>query len=712
MGFPNQPGVLVLAGGGHTHALLLKKWALHPESKPDDLVVLVSKYSTTLYSGMVPGLLAGLYQIKDLEINLRQLSDQAKITFIKAEILGLDVKNKQLIFDNRAPLSFTRLSLNLGAITPPSENKNPFHITIKPLEGALAWIATQDLEDQREITTPLTIIGSGLAAIEASLALRKRWKNRPLQLQVRKGRKRMQPFLKELNKANIRLIPDDQVINGPALRCTGSRPPAWLSQSGLPMNDEGRIRTDRSLQVLDHPDLFATGDCAIIEMEPRPASGVWAVRAAPILAKNITRQTTNQPLIEWRPQQHAVQLVGGFNRAGEPVAWALRNGFSLGPSRRLWRWKKTIDLRFMGMFQMQPMANESHAMACRGCAAKLPARSLEKALEQAGLGIYGTEPQDAAQLDEQWSQSVDGFPALISDPWLNARITTLHACSDLWACGQRVHSAQMILTLPEIPSQQQEWLMSQSLQGAQSALIQQSAQLLGGHTLVARDQSPSTPAMGLQLTLTVNGKQNPRGRFWGKGKLQPGDALLLSRSLGTGVILAAAMAGATKSHHLEQALEQMATSQHHLLEQLLAQESQQLTCIHACTDITGFGLLGHLGEMISASQPDILIKLQKDAIPSLPGSLELLGEGYYSTLAPSNRRSWALLDPAGNHPAKVSLTSASTRSHWQDNQSILELLVDPQTCGPLLVSCSKSAAKVLCQQGPWKCIGEVIDDKA
>ena len=710
MDVSSQPGILILAGGGHTHALMLKKWIHEPELKPNDLIILVSNSSTTLYSGMAPGLIASVYEIDDLQINIRQLCDQAKISFIKGEIVGLDTNKQQLLLAGRPPLPFTRLSINLGSTTTPSDSENLLHKSIKPLKRALQWLEAQDIGAQQDTPQPFTIIGSGLAAIETSLALRKRWRNRPLQLQAKRGSKTIQPFLNELKKADITLLSDSQSVNGPALRCTGSRPPAWLSQSGLPLNSEGRIQTDRSLQVLSHPNFFATGDCAVIKDEPRPASGVWAVRAAPILATNIQRQRQKKALLQWKPQRHALQLVGGFNAAGEPMAWALRNGWCFGPSQLLWRWKQTIDRRFMAMFQMQPMAEGNRDMACRGCAAKLPAQSLENALTQAGFGLYGEEPEDAVQLDRHWSQSVDGFPALINDPWLNARITTLHACSDLWACGQRVHSAQMVITLPEIPSQQQEWLMSQTLQGAQSALHPQNAQLLGGHTLVARDQSPSTPAAGLQLALIVNGKRNFENRFWSKRGLEPGDALLLSRSLGSGVLLAAAMAGATQPEHFDQALEQMATSQHDLLEQLLAYEEHQPSCIHACTDITGFGLLGHLGEMLRGNQAEVSVHLQPDSIPSLPGSLQLLADGYCSTLAPSNRRAWALLDSHGDHPAKVSLSPSGSHSH--DQQAILELLVDPQTCGPLLVSCSQSAAKELCQQGPWANIGEVIKLKA
>ena len=101
--------------------------------------------------------------------------------------------------------------------------------------------------------------------------------------------------------------------------------------------------------------------------------------------------------------------------------------------------------------------HDSHgAMLCRGCAAKLPADDLEAALEEAGFAKLGNAPEDAASIPETKStdgnpvlQSVDGFPALISDPWLNARLTALHACSDLWACGAKVRSAQAVVTLPQ-----------------------------------------------------------------------------------------------------------------------------------------------------------------------------------------------------------------------------------------------------------------------
>ena len=127
-------------------------------------------------------------------------------------------------------------------------------------------------------------------------------------------------------------------------------------------------------------------------------------------------------------------------------------------------------------------------------------------------------------------QSVDGFPALVDDPWLNARLTTLHACSDLWACGARVLSAQALVTLPEGDALEQQELLSQTLAGIRSVLDPLPARLLGGHTLEGRDGS------GLALALTVNGAVRPE-QHWRKGPLRAGEVLILSRAIGSGSLL-------------------------------------------------------------------------------------------------------------------------------------------------------------------------------
>ena len=664
-------GVLVLAGGGHSHALVLKRWAMQPERRPRHSIILVNRTSTALYSGMVPGLIAGLYQRHELAIDLRQLCERAGVAFVEAEITGLDPQQKHLSLRDRPALHFDRLSLDIGAVSRPSTSGIP----IKPLEASLAFLESEDASDPR----PLRVIGAGAAGLEVVLALRRRWPQRALQLQQRPGQ--LDPALQEvLQRAEIAVIEDDSKPSGPTLLCTGSQGPAWLTTTGLSLDPDGRIRTDRCMRVEGHPSLFASGDCAVISTAPRPASGVWAVRAGRPLATNLEAACQGKPLRRWQPQQQALQLIGSHQDA----AWARWGGWRLGPSPLLWRLKQRIDRAFMAGFQQPASMPDIAPMACRGCAAKLPAQPLSAALKRVGLG---GQPEDAARLDDHPGllQSVDGFPALVSDPWLNGRLTALHACSDLWACGAAVSSAMATVTLPMVPSDEQRELLVQTLAGIRSVLDDQDAELIGGHTMESRSPSPMPPSLGVHITLTVNGKCSTPP--WLKSGMQSGDALLISRPLGTGVLFAGAMSGATSALDLDVALRTMASSQHTLLQQLERVRQE----IHACTDITGFGLLGHLGEMLQ-SAPEITIQLDGPSIPAYPGALELFAHGVSSTLAPSNRAAWQWLD-------------GPVQLEQHPSAALLELLVDPQTCGPLLVACTSNAAALLTQNGPWIQIG-------
>ncbi len=671
----SSAGLLLLAGGGHSHVLILKRWAMDPSRRPARPVVLISRCGTALYSGMVPALIAGIDPPEAVAIDLRSLCDRAGVAFVQAEITGLDPIQRCLFLANRPPLHFGLLSLDVGAISRPSAQG----MAIKPLEPALAFIAFEDPSSK----IPFTVVGAGAAAIEVVLALRRRWPQRPLRLQTRaKGPGSLEQRI--LSEASIDLFTTPGPNIGPRLLCTGSRGPHWLAASGLPVDGDGRLRTDAQLRVEGSEQIFASGDCAVIAAAPRPASGVWAVRGAIPLARNLEASCLNRPLHLWKQQREALQLIG--DQHGR--AWARRGTWQLGPNKLLWRWKRRIDRRFMAGFRRSEPMNLAGPMACRGCAAKLPAQPLQAALDKAGLS--GT-PEDAARIDGDppLLQSVDGFPALVSDPWLNGRLTTLHACSDLWACGARVDSAQAIVTLPMLEAAEQQELLVQTLGGVRSALKEQSAKLIGGHTLESRSDPPHCPTLGVQLSLCVNGRS---ASPWGKGGIAAGDVLLLSRPLGTGVLFAAAIADACRPETLDTLLLQMSSSQHRLLDQLELHRQ----AIHACTDVTGFGLLGHLGEMLASSSP-LRVTLRTNSIPAYPDAMDRLAQGYASSLAPANRHSWKWLD------GPIQLDEAPS-------QALLELLVDPQTCGPLLLACPESTGHSLMDEGPWVQIGSAAAD--
>ena len=722
---------LVLAGGGHSHALLLRRWAMRPKQRPKGLITLVNRSSTTLYSGMVPGLIAGLYGRDQVAIDLRRLAEEAGVAFVQAEIQSLDLTSQTLQLEGRLPLPFTQLSLDVGAISRPvAADRSPpagSLVPIKPLEPALALLESQNGNSP----DPFHVVGSGLAGVEVALALRHRWPTRPIHLLARIDRLDRR-LAKALREAEVHV--EHPPATTPAttalatisagLICSGSRAPGWLAASGLPCcSRSGRVLTNNTLQVIEHPEIFASGDCGLIDTDRRPPSGVWAVRAAIPLARNLEAACKNQPLRPWTPQRKALQLLGGF-QGGRLTAWALWGSLMLGPHPLLWRWKQRIDRRFMQRFQASAMSKaganaDGDPMLCRGCAAKIPAATLEAALSSAGVGGLATAPEDAAIVPIEGQgpattllQSVDGFPALISDPWVNGRITALHACSDLWACGACVQSAQAVVTLPLAPPSIQQHLLAQTIAGIRSALDPQQAVLIGGHTLEERNPAPDPCSLGLQLVLSVQGA--PSHSLWPKRGLQAGDQLLLSRPLGTGVLFAAAMAGAAHPNDLEAALTQMQTSQHPLVEQLTALEKQHPGELHAATDITGFGLLGHLGEMLGDTAKDrehLQVQLDANRIPALPGALALLSTGHASSLAPANRRAWSLLDPpvSARQPALVDLHLGEQKADNRHHRAVLELLIDPQTCGPLLISVSPTFAAALMNQPGhgWHTIGRV-----
>ena len=171
-------GVLLLAGGGHSHALVLKRWAMRPEQRPRHSITLINRTSTGLYSGMVPGLIAGLYQRDELAIDLRQLCDRAGVAFVEAEITGLDPQDKCLRLRDRPALHFDWLSLDVGAISRPSALEfRSSHWKPRSLSRG------EDPSDP----LPLRVIGAGAAGLEVVLALRRRWPQRELQLQQRPG---------------------------------------------------------------------------------------------------------------------------------------------------------------------------------------------------------------------------------------------------------------------------------------------------------------------------------------------------------------------------------------------------------------------------------------------------------------------------------------------------------------------------------------------
>jgi selenide,water dikinase len=256
-------------------------------------------------------------------------------------------------------------------------------------------------------------------------------------------------------------------------------------------------------------------------------------------------------------------------------------------------------------------------------------------------------------------QTVDYFKAFIDDPFLFGRIAALHALGDLFAMNARPFAAMAIATLPVARGPVQEQQLFELMSGAVETLNETGAVLVGGHTTEGSE-------LAVGFSLTGFAQQN---RLFQKRNLKEGDFLVLTKPLGTGALLAAWMRGQCKAQWLEQVIQTM------LISNGPSAEIFSRSAVTACTDITGFGLAGHLLEMLDAS--GVSARLFRDKIPLYPGFADVVAGGIVSTLQRDNAKvACRLVGPA----------------------PLPEWLFDPQTSGGLLGAVRPDAARRTIEQ--------------
>jgi selenide,water dikinase len=311
---------------------------------------------------------------------------------------------------------------------------------------------------------------------------------------------------------------------------------------------------------------------------------------------------------------------------------------------------------------------------CGGCAAKLGADLLAEAL--AGLGAEPAPPELLAGLQPPDDAAVylvapglavigtlDFFPPLVDDPATFGAIAAANALSDVFAMGGRVLFALSIAAFPEdFPREAFEAILA----GASAAVREAGGTLAGGHTI--RDAEP-------KYGLAVIGVAHP-DRLLRKGGARPGDRLVLTKPLGTGLLVSGRRSGLTSDTWLDAAIASMRRLNRAASEVLVRHE------VRGATDVTGFGLLGHAAEMARASGTRFVIEAR--SLPALPGALEVARAGVETGGAGHNRRAVAALLEVGEglDPAVVALA------------------FDPQTSGGLLAAVPEaSLARVLADLG-------------
>jgi len=686
---------LVLVGGGHSHALALRMLAMNPVAGLR--ITLISPASHTPYSGMLPGLIAGHYRFEQVHIDLARLCQWSGARFIAGEVTGLDPGRKRLSLADRPPVDYDLVSIDIGS-KPELESvpgAGEHAIPVKPI--AHLWERWQALEKilrdhGAAARHRIAVVGGGAGGVELAMALSHRLRgtgvtldlycDAPHILQAYNPRSR-RAVMAALARHGIRVhldarvvaVEQSQLVIGNGERhgyddlfwCTGAAAAPWIAASGLATDERGFLAVRDTLQASADESVFAAGDIAAQVNYPRPKAGVYAVRQAPVLAHNLRAAALGGVLRAYRPQRRFLSLIS----LGAREATADKGPFT-ATGRWVWRWKDRIDRAFMARFARLPAAMpapggdalpETAAAPpafCGGCGAKVDADALSAALAQLARDYprhCSAGGDDAtvvpAPVGAPVVQSVDVLRPLVSDPWTMGRIAANHALSDLYACGARPLSALAAITLPHAGGALLQRELRLLLDGALREFAAVDCQLRGGHSMQGQELSVGFVVNGTPLASD--------GHLLQKTGAAPGDALVLTKPLGTGVLFAAHMQLAADGRELTAAVDSMLQSNRAAAHLALAHGAS------ACTDITGFGLLGHLLEMLGTT---LGARLELAQLPLLDGALEQLRAGVASTMQAANRR-------GGLAALQFSAEADAVR---------LQILFDPQTSGGLLIA--------------------------
>jgi selenide,water dikinase len=308
-----------------------------------------------------------------------------------------------------------------------------------------------------------------------------------------------------------------------------------------------------------------------------------------------------------------------------------------------------------------------------GCASKLAPGSLRAVLD--GLPpqtdpnlLVGFDQSDDAGVyrigeDVALVQTVDFFTPMVDDPFMFGQIAAANALSDVYAMGGRPLTALSIVCYPQEGDLE---ILGQVMRGGMDKLKEANCTVVGGHSV--RDAE-------MKFGYAVTGLVDPR-RVYTNGGARAGDVLILTKPIGTGVITTALKQGKAMDAWVDAAVESMTT-----LNQRAAAIVEEHAGVHAMTDVTGFGLMGHGREVAMAS--GVVLEIEAEKVPRLPGALEAIAAGAIPGGLLANRE----------YAECVVTEDASSGIP----QGIRTLMFDPQTSGGLLISVSESATAGLLQ---------------
>ena len=364
---------LVLLGGGHAQLAVLASLAERPMAGCD--VSLVTPHRRQIYSGMLPGWVAGHYPIDACAIALDALAERGGVRFHQAAVVALDASASSIRCDDGTELAFDLLSIDTGPVAAIANLPGSVEhaLPIRPIEGFVAaWPRLVERMRGAVGRFELVILGAGAAGVELAFAIQHRaltegWSHvhltlvgadaLPLEGSPAKLRRQVAARLvrrgigwvgghraERIERHEVGLENHAALGYDACLVVTGAAAAEWPRAAGLATDDRGFVRVDRTLRSLSHPQIFAAGDIAAYA-EARPKSGVYAVRAGPTLAHNLRARCEGRSLDAWHPQQRALYLISTGDRHAF-ASW----GRWAWQGRWVWDWKDRIDRRFVRRF--------------------------------------------------------------------------------------------------------------------------------------------------------------------------------------------------------------------------------------------------------------------------------------------------------------------------------------------------------------------------
>jgi selenide,water dikinase len=338
---------ILLIGAGHAHLAVLR--ALRKEPLHGAHFALVAPRSRQLYSGMLPGVIAGHYRPHEAEVDVARLCGAAFAELIAGEVARLDPADKTARLHDGTELEYDLVSVNVGALVERSLPGAHFALPVKPHDAFFDRLKSAKLNR-------VAIAGGGVTGAELAMALR----HRGAAVTVYSEQAKLSPPRLEavLRRMGVDVRPGmavDEIERGPVvisgsttqefdlvLLATAATPQPWLRASGLPCDARGFLVVDHMLRSTGHPEVFAAGDCATLGSAPVPRSGVYALRQGETLAASFRAVAQGQPPQVYRPQRLALALVS----CGRRYALAQRGSWS-AEGRWVWWWKNQLDRRWV-----------------------------------------------------------------------------------------------------------------------------------------------------------------------------------------------------------------------------------------------------------------------------------------------------------------------------------------------------------------------------